>query len=254
MSPRETDTSWQHVSEWYGKAVGKEGTYYHQHIVLPNSLSLLDLKLGDSLLDVACGQGVLARQIPKGVYYAGVDASPDLIRQAKEMDKDRNHIYGVADAAKNLHLQKRNFTHAALILALQNMGEAGAVLKNISRHLAPSGALLIVLNHPYFRIPRQTSWGIDHQKQVQYRRVDAYMTRMKIPISTHPGKGEKSETTWSYHLPLWEYAALLHKDGFVIERIEEWVSDRQSVGRWAKMENRARLEIPMFMAILAKKL
>jgi hypothetical protein len=39
----------------------------------------------------------------------------------------------------------------------------------------------------------------------------------------------------------------------VIEKIEEWVSDKKSTGPMAKMEDRARDEIPMFMAILATK-
>jgi len=38
----------------------------------------------------------------------------------------------------------------------------------------------------------------------------------------------------------------------VIEKIEEWASDKDSVGKAAKMENRARAEIPLFMAIQAK--
>jgi SAM-dependent methyltransferase len=250
---KRTDTSWQNVSEWYGKAVGKEGNYYHQHIVLPNSLRLLDLKNDSSLLDLACGQGVLARQLPPGIYYAGVDASPDLIKQAKQLDNNRNHIYGVADVSKNLHVQKRDFSHAALILALQNIEDHDGVIKNARKHLRTAGKLLVVLNHPHFRIPRQTSWGIDHQKQSQYRRVDMYMTPLKIPIRTNPGQGEKSASTWSYHFPLSHYAGLLSENGFVIERLEEWTSDRQSVGRWAKMENRARMEFPLFMAILARR-
>jgi hypothetical protein len=54
-------------------------------------------------------------------------------------------------------------------------------------------------------------------------------------------------------LPLAEYSRMLFEGGFLIERIEEWVSDKHSVGKASLMENRARSEFPLFMAILARK-
>ncbi len=79
------------------------------------------------------------------------------------------------------------------------------------------------------------------------------MTQLAIPITTHPGHGEKSEITWSYHVPLSKYVEMLSEHGFVIEKLEEWISDKHSVGDTAKMENRARKEFPLFMALLARK-
>lgn len=250
---KDNETSWEDVSEWYGRIIGKEGHYYHQHIVLPQSLRLLGLKEDSSLLDLACGQGVLARQIPKEVYYAGLDIAPSLVNQAKHLDKDRKHIYMVADVSKDLPIQKRDFSHAVILLALQNIKNPEGVIKNTQEHLKEKGRFLIVLNHPYFRIPRQTSWGIDEQNKIQYRRVERYMTPLKIPIRINPSLGERSENTWSYHLPLSHYSHLLFEHGFVIEKLEEWTSDKRSTGRAAKMENRSRQEFPLFMAILARK-
>ncbi|MDD4858597.1 MAG: class I SAM-dependent methyltransferase [Dehalococcoidales bacterium] len=249
----ESATSWQNVSDWYSRAVGLEGHYYHQHVILPQSLRLLDLKEDSSLLDMACGQGVLARLLAEEVYYTGVDASPALIRHAKQLDKARNHIYMVADVSRPMPLIKRDFSHAALILALQNIQDAGGVFKNAGIHLRRKGRFLIVLNHPYFRIPRQTKWEIDRQNKIEYRRINSYLSPLTIPITAHPGRGVKSATTLSYHLPLAEYSRLLLENGFVIEKLEEWISDKHSVGEAAKMENRARQEFPLFMAILARK-
>ncbi len=79
------------------------------------------------------------------------------------------------------------------------------------------------------------------------------MTHLEIPIAAHPGHGEKSEVTWSYHSPLSEYVNNLSEHKFVIEKLEEWVSDKHSVGDAARMENRARKEFPLFMALLARK-
>lgn len=250
---RDSGTSWESVSDWYGKSVGKEGHYYHQHVILPQSLKLLDIKDDSSLLDLGCGQGVLARRLHPRVRYVGIDIAPGLISQAKRLDRNKSHAYIVADVTRPLPVEKRDFTHVAAILALQNARDPRGVLKNAHDHIGDGGKLLTVLNHPCFRIPRQSSWGVDEQKKTQYRRIDRYLTPLEIPISIHPGKAITSEKTMSYHHSLSDYSGMLSDNGFVIERLEEWTSDKVSVGEAAKMENRARNEFPLFMAILARK-
>jgi len=42
--------------------------------------------------------------------------------------------------------------------------------------------LVIVLNHPCFRIPRQSGWGIDEKNKLQFRKVIKYMSPMEIPL------------------------------------------------------------------------
>jgi hypothetical protein len=55
-------------------------------------------------------------------------------------------------------------------------------------------------------------------------------------------------------LPLTTYVSYLAAAGFVIEKLEEWVSDKKNTpGPHARREDRARAEIPLFMAIVARK-
>lgn len=110
------------------------------------------------------------------------------------------------------------------------MSNPEAVLKNASAQLIDHGTLIIVLNHPCFRIPRQTSWGID----------------------VHPGT-PSHRLVWDYHYSLSDNSRFLHQSGFSIELLEEWISDKQSVGPAARMENFARAEFPLFLTIVAKK-
>jgi ubiquinone/menaquinone biosynthesis C-methylase UbiE len=244
-------SSWQPVAKWYDRSVGSQGNYYHTHIVIPGALRLLHLKNSDRLLDVGCGQGVLARSIPKDVVYAGVDASGSLILSAQRQDRNPKHTYSIGDAAKPIMVHG-TFSKSTLILALQNMESPSEVLKNIARKLDPHGILVIVLNHPCFRIPRQSSWGIDEQNKLQYRKINRYLTPLKIPITAHPGL-RQSPVTWSYHFSLSDYSRFLFDTGFTMQKIEEWSSDRESEGKAARMENRSRSEIPLFMAIVAVK-
>ncbi|MDO8491611.1 MAG: class I SAM-dependent methyltransferase [Dehalococcoidia bacterium] len=249
----QSDSSWQHVSQWYSGAVGERGHLYHRQVVMPKGLKLLALGKGSSLLDLACGQGVLGRYIPEDVYYVGVDSAPALIAQAKSLDPNKKHIYLVGDASRPMLIEKTDFTHASIVFSLQNIKDPEGAVRNCRKHLRPKGKLLIVANHPCFRVPRQSRWEIDQPNKLQFRRIDAYMSPMEVPIVTHPGKGEKSQVTWSYHLPLSEYSRILSDNGFVIEKMEEWLSEKRSIGVAAKMENRARAEFPLFLAILARK-
>ena len=105
-----TETSWESAGAWYDKIVGSKGHYYHQHVILPGALRLLDLKEKDSLLDLACGQGILARHLPPQVPYTGIDISPSLIRSAKQQTYRGKPEFHVGDVAapfqpegKNLH-------------------------------------------------------------------------------------------------------------------------------------------------------
>lgn len=252
---RSSPTSWQNVGKWYNEAVGETGHYYHQSLIIPNVLKLLNFSKDQpaSLLDLACGQGVLSRHLPSHVSYVGVDAAAPLIHAAKEYHPSPSHQFFQADVTQKLPLKHAPFSHATLILALQNIETPLAVFKNAYQFLQSGASFIIVLNHPCFRIPRQSSWKVDEEHKIQYRRIDRYMSPMKIPIQTHPGKGKQSPNTLSFHHPLSDYSRWLKEAGFVIELIEEWCSNKVSEGGAAKMENRSREEIPMFLAILASK-
>lgn len=246
------DSSWEQSQKWYHDLVGPQGHYYHTHLVLPNTLRLLNLNFNSSLLDIACGQGVLCRAIPQLSRYCGYDLSPSLIKEAQKLNKVKTSEFFVHDATLPLPKTLPMFSHAACLLALQNISSPEAVFASIAPHLEPGARLVIVLNHPYFRIPRLTGWVIDEKKKLQSRRIDRYMSEQKIPLETHPSQ-KNSPLTWSFHFPLSYFIQTLQKHGFYIETIEEWCSNKTSTGKMASQENRARKEFPLFMTLVAIK-
>ena len=246
------DTSWEKSSTKYNKEVGIDGHYYHRQVIMPRVLELLNLKQGDSILDLACGQGILSRNIPVGVEYLGLDLSQSLIKDAQSMNKNLDVNFLKKDVSKDLKIKENNFSHSTIILALQNIKDGKKAILNAKEYLRKNGILLIVLNHPSYRIPRHAGWDENFEQQKQARWVDNYMTPLEIPIIMHPGKAN-SEKTWSFHNPLSIYSRWLKSAGFYIEEIDELISDKKSFGKNAKMENKARLEIPMFMIIKAIK-
>ncbi len=249
-----SSTSWENVAEWYGTHLSAPGTYQSE-VVWPGALRMLGVGPGKTFLDVACGEGSFANLIVKqGGAVVGIDAAPTLIRQAQNKHI-RNSEFLVGDAANaDRNLRDRRFDGAALVLALQNINDMPAVFASVSRMLNKNAPFVIVLNHPAFRIPRQSSWGFEDERKLMYRRVDSYMTESAIPMQMHPGDAPTVNTT-SFHRPISSYITALSSAGFAVDAMEEWISHKESTsGPRAKAENRVRREVPMFLAIRGRKI
>jgi len=246
------NTSWGAVADWYGDYLQKEGSYQAE-VILPNLLRMLALTKADAVLDLACGEGFFAREFAKsGAKVIGADISPELIAKAKAAGGPI--LYKVAPATKLAFAKDKEFTAAACVLALQNIEDIKAVFKEVRRTLAPGGRFVLVLNHPAFRVLKRSSWGFDEKEQVQYRRIDGYLSAARILVDMHPGKAAGPKTV-SYHRSLQDFTKALASAGFCITRLEEWTSHRASQkGPRQKAEDTARKEIPLFMALEVRAL
>lgn len=246
------DTSWGRDAAWYDDLLSKPGTY-QEEVVLPNLLRIMAVEPGMKVIDIACGQGYFSRAFARlGADVFGVDAGPSLIAQANEAGGGPH--YKVADAANLNGIADASFERATIILAIQNIDEAATALSEAARVLTPTGKLVIVMNHPAFRIPKASSWGWDEETKTQYRREDRYLSELKEKIQTHPGS-DPDRYTISLHRPLQFYFKALNKAGLAVTRLEEWTSNRSSQpGPRADIENRARAEFPLFLCLEARKL
>ncbi len=240
---------WDQAARWYDALVGDQGSDYHRSIVMPNAFKLMNLKKGSRVLDLACGQGVFSRFLyQRGLRVVGLDISEELIRFA-EKRSDPGIKFCVGDAQKKSTLENEKFDGIVCLLAMQNIESLEGVLKNVKKWLKSAGMFVMVVTHPCFRIPRQTHWGWDEEKKIQYRRVDMYSQETAIPILTPPF-ATSSIYTLTYHRPLESYFSNLARAGFAVDSLEEWVSEKKSQpGKRAKAENRARNEIPLFLAL-----
>jgi len=251
-------TSWGPVADWYDTLIDKQSSNYQKDVILPNLLRCLKLDSDVKLLDLACGQGFFTRAFAAaGAQSMGMDISPELVAKAKHvqpnLDKPIQYAVGPAHDLSLLPV-KSNFDVITLILAIQNISNPPDVLKACSARMNPKGRLVLVMNHPAFRIPKGSDWGWDNLKRLQYRRVDKYSSEVAEKIQIHPGS-DPSAITYSYHRPLQYYVKQLARAGFAVTNLEEWVSNRVSdSGPRALAENIARREIPLFMYIEAQKL
>ncbi len=245
------DTSWEKSAAWYDRLIGEKGSDLYQQVVIPRSLDLLAPRSGESVLDLGCGQGVFTRALAaRGARATGIDAAPTLIRKARDYPGSRCQFL-VRDAAALDGLGP--FDAASAILCLQNIEHLTQVAQSVAAVLRPGGRMLWTLNHPCFRIPRQTAWGFDEERKIQYRRLDTYSSPQRIPIVMHPGRGD-SEQTVSFHRSLSDLMAAGSSAGLRLASLEEWHSHKRSQpGPRARAENRARDEFPLFLGLLWEK-
>ena len=246
-------TDWGGVADWYDQLVGESGSEYHREVVLPGVVRLLNPRPGERMVDVACGQGVLCRLLrERGVEVTGVDAARELIAVARQRS-DPSIRYHVADARELGFLDADSFDAATCVLAIQNINPIAPVFDGVARALKVGGRCVVAMMHPAFRGSKETSWGWDAAKEVQYRRVDRYLLPRKSPIVTHPGK-TPDVYTWTFHKPIEAYVKALRNARLLIDALEEWPSHKTSgAGPRAAAENAARKEIPMFLALRAVK-
>lgn len=246
------------MADWYDDLVGPGGSEYHQKVVLPGVLRLLEPRPGQHVLDVACGQGVLCRLLAeRGVEVTGVDSAAPLLDRARQLSAGLGEAGGrtryvrcdARDLPAAADVPSAAFDSAACLLAIQNIHPIAPVFEGVARCLKPAGRFVMVMMHPCFRGPKETSWGWDEPKKVQYRRIDRYLLPRKSPIVAHPGRKD-GRYTWTFHKPLQDYVRALSRAGLLVDAIEEWPSHKKSdSGPRARAENVAREEIPMFLAV-----
>lgn len=247
---------WDPVASWYDKLVGDDGSDYHRNVILPATLKLLDLKPGERVLDLCCGQGILTRSLAefKPAEIVGVDASPKLIEAARQRSTTAKAKFLIADVCTNNAWADGKFDVAACIMAVHDLEAVDKLFLHLSQALRPGGRAVLVFMHPCFRIPRQSHWGWDEEKKIQYRRLDRYGQPLSIPIATHPGRGT-GEQTWFHHRPLAVYLNALGAAGMAVTQCEELHSHRRSQpGSRSRGEHRAAEEFPVFIALKAVKL
>lgn len=264
-----TGRGWDHVASWYDDLIEEKRSDHFERVILPGTLRLLRPRPGMKIADVACGQGSLARALSaQGAEVLGLDASPRLIEAARR--HGGGPIFEVADARELESLSRvRGWLGiadaAACVMALMNIEPVEPVIRGVAAMLRDGGAFVAVVLHPAFRAPGQTSWAWDEGDETehgprparQYRRVDGYLSPGQREIVMNPGAaahGKKPVLTITHHRPIQTYVRACAEAGLLIDALEEWPSLRQSEpGPRAGEENRARREIPMFLALRARR-
>ena len=238
---RSSSRSWDPVAAWYAGWVGADGSDHHRRLAIPTILDLLAIQRGDHVIDLGCGPGVLAPPVAQaGARYTGVDTSPKLLAFAR---RHHGRIARFIEADATALISDARFAPASVdvvsfLLSIQDIAPLDGALRSAAWVLRSGGRIAILMTHPCFRVPRQSGWGWDASRRLQFRRVDRYLTKLDVPMK--PYGGGRSGSTRSYHRPLAEYINGLAAHGLLVDRIDEipGLTDR---------------EIPLFLGLRAVK-
>ncbi|KKB12761.1 hypothetical protein VE25_05825 [Devosia geojensis] len=249
-----TSRSWDGVADWYIGWSGAEGSRHHKRLAIPALMELLQPRRGEAVIDIGCGAGAFASAVLEaGAAYTGVDLGQKLIAHAR-------HHYGgkarflVGDATRlpaMPQLRPASFDAAAFLLSIQDIDPLEDALASAAWALKPGGRLVLLMTHPCFRIPRQSGWGWDEGRRLQFRRVDRYLTPLAVPMQDYGEAGRG--TTRSYHRPLEAYVSALAANGLAVDALREVSGEDLAPRNEPKAMRLAREEIPLFLALRAIK-
>jgi ubiquinone/menaquinone biosynthesis C-methylase UbiE len=242
------------VATWYDGWVGDRGSTYHRELAIPAVLELLQPRRGDAILDVGGGQGVLAPYLAEaGARVTVVDASARLIAAAKRRrTRMRDARFLVGDARRLpavAGLDAASFDAAVFLLSIQDMDPLEDVVRGVDWALKPASRVVLLMTHPAFRQPRHSGWGYDEGRKLTYRRIDAYLEPMAVPMKSLGG----GLPTRSFHRPISAYVNGLADAGFATDAMLELPDlppDRRP-GKAPRGDARANAEIPIFLGLRA---
>ncbi|MBV1924906.1 MAG: class I SAM-dependent methyltransferase [Dokdonia sp.] len=172
----------------------------------PNTLKLLEDVGGKSVLDAGCGPGKYAEiLLSKGASVTGFDFSPEMIKHAKERNKNQGTFFVHDFSTPLTMIADQSFDFVLCALALHYVEDWNDTLREFHRVLKDHGQLIISIEHPFFEY--------NYFKSSDYFKTEAVKCTWK-------GFGFPIEIN-SYRRSLTECIQPLTQNGFYIDQLVE---------------------------------
>ena len=144
--------AWDANAAFWNKRMG-DGNDFFEMLLWPPITRLLDLRPGESVLDVACGNGITTRRLQQlGTRVTGIDFSERQLEHARarspEIDYRRVDCTDIAAVAALGE-------HDAVLcnMALMDIADPAATMRSVARALRPGGRFVFSIVHPAFNNP-----------------------------------------------------------------------------------------------------
>ena len=220
---------WNRNAACWDTRMGDAGNDTHNLLIRPATESLLGIRPGDTVLDIACGNGNFSRRLAElGATVVAFDFSEALIDRARARTTEHAEriTYEVIDAGEKdqlVGLGENRFDAAVSNMALMDMAAIAPLLESLVRMLKPGGRFVFSVGHPCFQAPGMT-------KVLEQREADGeIVTNLGIKVSTyitptaHKGLaiiGQPAPQHY-FHRPLSVLLGECFRVGFVLDGLEE---------------------------------
>lgn len=136
----------------------RDGNEFHNVLIAPAQERLLALRPGETVLDVACGNGQFARRMAAlGAHVVGIDVAPRMIEHARSAagsDRIEYRVVDAADPAALVALGRARFDAAACTMAIMDMASIDPLVSSLPALLRPQGRFVFSVMHPCFNSAR----------------------------------------------------------------------------------------------------
>ncbi len=226
---QDSQERWEKNAEHWDDYMGKESNRFHRELIRPYTEMLLNIKEGQSLLDIACGNGNFSKRLAElGANVVAIDYSAKMIERAKIRTKEyTNQIdYKVIDATSYEQLSElgiEKFDSAVANMALMDIADISPLVKSLHKMIKSNGIFVFSITHPCFQPP-----GVRKITETEDRNGNVVTTNsilLSKYLTPEPYKaiGIKGQTTphLMFHRPLSYYLNLFSKSNFVLDGMEE---------------------------------
>src|SRR5581483_1232154 len=150
---------WNQNALFWDERMG-EGNSFHKTLIEPTQERLLDLRAGQRLLDLACGNGQFARHLARlGARVLGVDMSERMIERAQARttepaDRIEFRVVDCTRADALTSLGEKQFDAAVCTMALMDMAVIQPLFTALPKLLKAGGCFVFSVMHPCFNSGR----------------------------------------------------------------------------------------------------
>lgn len=133
-----------------------EGNDFHRLLVAPSVERLLDLQADETVLEIACGNGVFSRRMAElGAHVIATDFSAQLLERAhartiQNADRIEYRLLDATQEEQIVALGKQRFNAAVCNMALMDIAEIDPLMRGIKQVVKPGGRFVFSLTHPCF--------------------------------------------------------------------------------------------------------
>lgn len=227
---QESRAIWNAKAAFWDERMGAEGNAFQRVLVGPATERLLALREGELVLDVACGNGVMARRLAAlGARVIACDFSEVFVERARERTAPelRERIeYTVVDAtsdAQLLALGEGCFDAVVCNMAFMDMATIEPLLRAARRLLKPEGRFVFCVTHPAFNAPSHRKLAEEEDRGGQI--IVTYSIKMSSYLRPTVEKGGgmpgEPEPHYYFHRSLSDLLAACFAAGFTLDGLEE---------------------------------
>ncbi|HVB22451.1 MAG TPA: methyltransferase domain-containing protein [Ktedonobacteraceae bacterium] len=212
-----TTSRYDQIADWYNESI-RSSSLIHDLVVLELLHVIGDIP-GQHVCDLACGQGVIARQLAhKGASVVGVDIAEKMLAFAQQHEEMEplGIVYLHDDVQTPASIADVMFDGAVCNLALMDVTEISATFRAVRRILREGGWFAFSVTHPCFQTPASIWTNV--ADGAVYRAVRGYFTEgFWRSDNPHGVRGQVG----AYHRMLSTYLNALAEAGFLLERMVE---------------------------------